>query len=531
MLKTVIFNFNCLIIIFCLLLSVGGRIFADNNPTHLLSSGQITIVNSNSFLFSPPAPNTPEWETYWQALRDKLVAKEFNLDTWKKQTASYFQENSFNVVHLQLWDTILRQTPEFQGDLLMYAGVFAFQSLIKEVQKPIPSPIAISLSSQFLLKSIDNLKETQIIQLAEMADAELKNKPIRLEQMWSTFLQQITSSGSVPGPDTMSPIYETVIYLCMALTAYLPPNKFMNDVQLSEPMKSFYNDFNILIFDGGILTEPHYHSLRSILSCFPPKLHNIKMIIFPDKVGVSATRLFIPLQYGIVTDLPFLPMEVMSNPIEFPARYGAQVAPEFSMQAVVQIVRAIQFVQFRLRPELLLRRNALLMNARGRNYNYTRPAIRPEVYFNNPDELLPLSSYLWLLNSEKVLQMAGDLLKIRQYFATDVYLLLADMLSEGKNTTLTFFMDETGYLTVREAPVLRAPIDEGYPAVITILPERFPPSFNIKQTTSGYSSGVVDLQNTSIQQNSSFTSGFTTPEQSNLPNPANTSISIETKGN
>ncbi len=528
MLKTKIFNS---FIIFYFLLSFFIRqVFADDNPVPL-SSGQTTSVNSDLLLFSLPDPNSPEWGTYWQALRDILVAKEFTLEIWKKKTASYFEENSFNVAHLQLWDTIIRQTPEFQSDLLMYAGVFAFQSLIKEVQKPIPSPIAISLSSQFLLKSIDNLKETQIIQLAEITDAELKNKPIRLEQIWSTFLRQITSSGGIPSPDTQSHLHETVIYLCMALTAYLPPNKFMNDVQLPEPMKSFYNDFHILLFDGGILTAPHYHSLRSIFSCFPPKLHNIKIVIIPDTVGVSATRLFVPLQYGIVTDFPYLPMEVVSDPIEFPVRYGTQVAPEFSMQAGVQVVRAIQFVQFRLRPELLLRRNALLINARGRNYNYIRPTIRPEVYFNNPDELFPLSSYLWILNSEKVIQMAGDLLKIRQHFVTDVYLLLADMFSEGKNTTFTFFMDESGYLTVREAPVMRAPIDEGYPAVITILPERFPPSFSIKETISGYSSGTVDLQNTSIQQNSSFFSGFTPPGQSTSSHPANTSISIGTKGN
>lgn len=514
---------------FCFLSLLANQTSAENNPTNSLSSGQ--TIPTEHFLSSLPEPNTPEWETYRQTLKDKLIKKEFTLDTWKKQTEVYFEENTFTPAHIQLWDTIIHQTPEFQSDLLMYATVYALQALIKEVSKPNPFPPAISLSSQFLLKSIDTLKETQIIQLAEMADTELKKNPVRLEQLWNIFLQQITSTGEIPAPLTVAPKYEAVIYLCMTLTVFLPPNKFMDAVQLPEPMKDFFKDYKILIFDGGVLTEAHYHSLRSIFSCFPPKLHNIRMIIIPERVGISATQLFIPLQYGIVTDIPFLPMEVISNPNEFPVRYGTQSAPEFSMQVTVQIIRAIQFVQFRLRPELLLRRNALLINAKGRNYNFTRPAIRPEIYFNNPDELLPLSSYLWILNSEKVLQMAGDLLKIRQYFPTDVYLLLADILSEGKNTTLTFYMDETGYLTVREAPVMRAPIDEGYPAIITILPERFPPSFSIKETTSGYGSGTVDLQNISIQQNSSFTSGFTTPGQSNLPNPANTNISIETKGN
>lgn len=529
MLKKIFIYLNNSLISFFFFVLFTGEIFAENNPISPLPSIQTNITTTATFL--PPDPNTEEWSVFWQALREKLIAKEFTLETWKKQIALYFEENILTMAHLQAWDTIIRQTPEFHSDLLMYATVFATQSILKEVQKQVPNLLSISLSSQFLLRSIDDLKDAQIVQLSEMMDSELKKTPVRLEQIWNVSIQQFLSAGSLPSTDTLAPIYESLIYLCMVLSTYLPSNKFINDIQLPEPMKGFFNEFNILIFDGGILTEAHYHSLRSIFSCFPPKLHNIRMIIIPEKVGVSATQLFVPLQYGIVTDLPFLPMEVMSNPIEFPVKYGTQIAPEFSMQVVTQIIRAIQYVQFRLRPELLLRRNALLMSAGTRNYNYTRPTIRPEVYFNNPDELLPLSSYLWMLNTEKVLQMAGDLLKIRQYFMTDVYLLLADLLSEGRDTTLTFFMDETGYITVREAPVVRAPIDEGYPAVITILPERLPPSFVVKEKSAEYGSGSVDLQNPSVLQGGNFSSGFNSPAPNNPDTSQEKRISIETKGN
>ena len=511
------------------LLLIPPQGFCEANETTSSPAG--VLASSSSFLWTPPEPNTMEWETYWQTLRDKLVAKEVSLDTWKKQWTIYFKDNSFTVFHLQAWDSLLQRTPEFESDLLVYASVFILQSLLQEVQKQIPSFTSISLSSQFLLKTIDNLKESQMIQLTEMTDSELKKNPIQLERMWNILLQQFLSSGGIPNPNVLAPMYESVIYLCMLLSAYLSPNKFLTNVQLPEPMKSFFNDFNILIFDGGILTEPHYHSLRSIFSCFPPKLHNIKIIIIPERVGVSATQLFIPLQYGIVTDLPFIPMEIMSNPMEFPMRYGTQIAPEFSMQAVVQVIRAIQYVQFRIRPELPFRRNALLMNARIRNYNYIRPTIRPEVYFSNPDELIPLSSYLWILNSEKALQMANDLLKIRQYFTTDVFLLLADMLSEGKNATLTYYMDESGYLTVREAPVIRAPIDEGYPSVITILPERAVPSFSVKEGRDSYVLDLTEKLNPSIQQGERFSSGFNSPSPGNTNNPTDGQISIETKEN
>ncbi len=503
--------------------------FAENvnsmpSPTNLNSS-------LPAVLLPPPDPNSLEWETYWQTLRDKLVAKEVTLSTWKKQTAIYFEENSFNPIYLQLWDTILRQTPEFQSDLFMYATVFGIQSLIKEVQKTPPNPFSIVLSSQFLLKNLESLKESQIIQIAEIIEEDLKKKPIPLEKLWNALTQQLNITGNTPDTINLSQAYETIIYLCITLSAYLPANKLTGVVQLPEPMKSFYNDFYIFIFDGGILTESHYHSLRSIFSCFPPRLHNIRMILFPERIGISATRLYIPPQYGIVTDLSFLPMEVMSNPMEFPVRYGNQIAPEFSIQTAIQIIRAIQFVQFRLRPELLFRRNALLMNAKARNYNYTRPTIPPEVYFNNPDELLPLSSYLWILNTEKTLQMISDLLRIRQFFTNDVYLLLADMLSGGRDVTLTFFMDETGYLSVREAPVIRAPIDEGYPAVMTILPDRFMPTFKIKEGREDTTSGITNFQNTSIQQGSNFSSGFSQPIEGNTKETSEANVLIEMKGN
>jgi len=496
------------------------------SPNQSLTSTDLDFSN-----FSPPNPGTLEWETFWQEWRDKLILKRIDLNTWVKQVSIYFKSYPFTPAHLEMWDVIIQQTPEFQSDLLMYATVFVSLSLLSEVHKQTPLPAPLVLSSQFLLKNLGNLKESQISQLVDIIDSELKKTPVQLTQLWDTLVGQSVPAGISPTPDTLASLHEAMIYLCMCLTAYLPPGKFLSGVQLPEPMRGFFSDFNILLFDGGMFTEAHYRSLRSIFSCLPPGLHDIKMMIVPEGVGVSATRLLIPPQYGIVTDMPFLPMEVMSNPAEFPPNIGAQVAPEFSLQAVVQIVRAIQHVQFGLRPELLFRRNTLLMEARPRNYNYIRRTIRPEVYFNNPDELLPLSSYLWFLNSENTLKMANDLLKIRQHFVTDVYLLLADMLSEGRSVTLTFYMDETGYLSVREAPVIRVPIDEGYPAVISILPERIVPSshFNIEKMDNILIPDESLIQPT--QQGGDFKSGFSVPVPKEVDIPLNEQIIIEPRGN
>jgi len=504
-----------------------------NNQVESISQNQsLSIADVSTLNFLPPTPGTLEWDTFWRELRDKLILKRIDLDTWGKQVSAYFKTYPYTPAHSEMWDVMIQQTPEFQSDLLMYASVFASLSLLNEVHKQAPLPASIILPSQYLLQNIANLKESQISQLVEIINSELKKTPIQITQLWDTLVGQSVPAGVTPAPGALAPLHEAIIYLCMCLTAYLPPRGFLSGVQLPEPMRGFFSDFNILLFDGGMYSEAHYRSLRSIFSCLPPGLHNIRIIIVPDGIGISATKLLIPSQYGIVTDMPFLPMDVMSNPAEFLPYLGAQVAPEFSLQSVVQIVRVIQHVQFGLRPELLFRRNTLLRRASPRNYNYIRRTIRPEVYLNNPDELLPTASYLWFLNSEKVLKMANDLLKIRQHFITDVYLLLADMLSEGRNVTLTFYMDETGYLTVREAPVIRIPIDDGYPAVISILPERIVPSppFNIERTENILIPHEPLIQ--PIQQDENFKSGFSPPapnEENNAP--LTEQIIVEPKGN
>lgn len=503
------------------------------SPINAVSNSSGLDLSSDIIDFSPPELGTLEWETYWRELREKLISKTLTLTAWEKQVASYFEANSYDLKHTQLWDIILQQTPEFQSELLLYSAMFVSIGMISEVQKQNPNAISVLLASQFLLKLSEYVKENQVAQLADIINIRAKKTSIRLTTLWNSFIGQVSTTTDEPiSPQISASLHETIIYFCLAMLAFLPPNKFSAVVQLPEPMRGFFNDHGILVFDGGMLTEPHYRSLKSIFQCLTSKLHNIQVIIVPDGVGISATKILASTRNGIVVDIPFLPMELMSNPMEFPQHIGPQVAPEFSLGAVVQIVKAIQWTQFKLRPELLFRRNAILMNARTRGYNYTRPTIRPELYFSAPDELLPMSAYLWFLNSEKTLQMTNELLKLRQYFATDVYLLLADMLSEGRDVTLTFYMDETGFLSVREAPVIRAPIDEGYPSIISILPDRLVPTFDKKSDNDNKTPYSDEIINQPITQNAPFNSGFDSPndEEKTKLTPRD-QIIIQPKGN
>ncbi len=436
-------------------------------------------ITEDIALYTPPEVGSPEWEEYWRRLRDAILTGSIPISNWKNSLSKYFSQNPYTPAHLQAWEAIFQDQKEYSNEIVLYSTTFHIIALLEEVKKPYPIPDAILLSGKWLFQSIDFVKESQRTQIISIIDEYLKKSSLRIDDLWKKLTQTISISAEntgVPFPHIPQILYETIIYLCLTFDAYLPPKEFTKYIFLPEPMLSFYRDTGVLLFEGGLLSDMHYRSLVSILSSFPPTLHQIQAIIVPESMGgISATRLWIPSNYGVIIDIPFIPMDIMSNPDEFPFRIGKQIAPEFSLQAVVQIIRAIQWVQFRLRPELVIRRERLLLSMNPRAYNYVRQTVHPSIFLSSPNELLPQAGYVWCLNTDKALQMANDLLRVRQHFATDVFMLLADLLSEGRDVTLTFYMNEEGILNVREAPVIRMPIDEGFPAVVGISPERIIP--------------------------------------------------------
>ncbi len=142
---------------------------------------------------------------------------------------------------------------------------------------------------------------------------------------------------------------------------------------------------------------------------------------------------------------------------------GQPVAPEFTLEAAVQLMRLIQSVQFGQRPELVHRRNTILNTAGLEPTRYLRRFIPPAVYQANPDELAPLTSYLYFLDSERAFFMAMELLGYRENQAIDAVMLVADVLSGGGNTTLLLHIDPAGIVTSEPASIRRTQMEPGLP--------------------------------------------------------------------
>jgi hypothetical protein len=225
-------------------------------------------------------------------------------------------------------------------------------------------------------------------------------------------------------------------------------------LRLPNWMRTFWEPTGILVFDNGALTPAQLTSLESLVRHIPPELHLITALIVPEATGID------PARPGIVTAgqlvyISAIPLERLTNPEEFIRHTGQPIAPEFTVMAAQQILRAVQTVQFTRRPWLVGRRDTILARARDHRERYLRRFVPPAAYLDRPDELLPQTGYLWFIDSVAAFWMALDYARLREREAMEAVLLLADVLSNGGNTTLLFATDPAGQVTSMETPITR----------------------------------------------------------------------------
>ena len=164
---------------------------------------------------------------------------------------------------------------------------------------------------------------------------------------------------------------------------------------------------------------------------------------------------------GEVAVVPPIPMDRLSDPAEFTWGDGDEpVAPLFTLTAAQEVLRAVQAVQFARRPDLEARRDALLTYAGSDQGLYLRRFIPAELYLERPEAFLPAVGFLWFLNSERTFQMALDEQRHAMMEILDSLLVVADLLSGGRDTTCIFATDPEGRVARRETPIARTRVTE-----------------------------------------------------------------------
>jgi hypothetical protein len=436
------------------------------------ASGEWTEATSATVLEAltragAPPPAGAETDPVAEAadtLKNELLAVDLKMADWQKICRTFFEAHPFTPNHGALWVRLIDAAGEGHERAAQLSGVFAAEGVAAALGAFPPEFPSLRESLQWLDYIASGLEEKGRVPVSDALRAALTKSPPDLVGMMRV--------GPVAGPEGLAPgnppeVIAAAMQICLTLMQYARPSDLNAWLRLPADMRIFYEGTGILLFDNGALGPLQLESLESLFRAVPRELHQVAAIIVPEGMQIDATAAMLNAP-GVILNIFAIPMDLFSDPTEFSRRAGPQAAPEFTLSAAAQLMRAIQFAQFSRRPELPFFRDQILGAAGLRPERYLRPYVAPETYLNNPDELLPLTAVLWFLNSQKALAMASDLLVLNQRPPMETLMLLADVLSGGGPTTLIFNTDEMGRVSGREVSIQRVLTAAGPPAVVGV---------------------------------------------------------------
>ena len=373
-------------------------------------------------------------------------------DDWQGLFHTFFETHAFTDTLAQFWDYSLRHDQGRGPRLALVSGFCAGAALARGLVQLTATAETVDYASlmnalrwpERLLPALDaQQRRTVFSALVESLDGAKADL---------TALLRPTTDG---GP----PRTRLAMQLALTLGAYAGRSPHRRDaldeaLRLPNDMRTFWRSHGILLFDNGALEVPQLLSLDNLVRLVPPQLHAIRAFVVPGAVPVPGL-----VSVGQIVSIPPVPIDAVTDRAEFDLRGPRPVAAQFTVNAAVQIVRAIQDVQFSRRPWLAERRDALLERARVRRVNYIRRTVPPEVYQDDPDELLPSTAYLWFIDSPAAFQVALDYGRSKERGALTALLLLADLLSNGTDTSLMFTIDPQGGVTGDVIAIERADLD------------------------------------------------------------------------
>jgi hypothetical protein len=243
------------------------------------------------------------------------------------------------------------------------------------------------------------------------------------------------------------------IQLCLTASDYIGDRKTVSGLlKLTGPGLLFWESFGIFLFDNGVLNAAQGESLRSILTGTPRELHDIIAIVVPEGTGSNPTLSQLRTWRQIVYISP-IPMDQFTEPAIF--EFARSTAPLFTANAAQQLTRAIQEVQFEKRPFLAVRRASILSQTPAREAYFLQRSLPPEVYFQQPGELLPKLAGMYFVDTKAALEQALVQLGLGAPQALNQFLLFADMMSGGTSTTVSYLCDADGRVGASVVPVGR----------------------------------------------------------------------------
>ncbi|MDZ4861470.1 MAG: hypothetical protein SGI88_21055 [Candidatus Hydrogenedentes bacterium] len=369
-------------------------------------------------------------------LHGRLADPAVPVETWRKDFQEYFRDGVFTTPLGLFWDFAVR---DFTGEDRAHAAIVSAICACEAVKAALPRvhelPAAyesLTLSFRWLEHVYPAIAPNGRVTIFDALDQSLSGVGL------ATIAQQRSR-------------YAFYIQAGLTLRAYAigdagARQRLAAVLGLQGGPQIIWQTHGILLFDNNAYSVHHIASLSSVLNAIPRDLHAIQAIIVPEATGINAGAGFVSA--GQVLYLPYIAMDLYTSRHEFIEGPGP-VAPIFTVTVAQEIVRAVQAVQFVNRPELAFRRDVILANAGQNATRYLRHyrMVSPSVYWSNPDELLPALAYVYFIDSRAAFQMAIMLFALKEEEPIDQFLLLADLLSGGSNTSSLYATTPDGAVT------------------------------------------------------------------------------------
>lgn len=237
------------------------------------------------------------------------------------------------------------------------------------------------------------------------------------------------------------------------------PEKVGDWIKAPTPALRAYQTTGMWIFDDGLLPPAAFTSLLSLVSAAPQALTGMSAVVcLPYPVPLRVP--------GAVAAPPPTPWDAWTAPVALPPALLPSV-PLFTGAALRQTAEMIQAKELARRPELVQGGRELF----GANMERVNSPFRQWLSaagVRGPGDFYAALGALWMVNSRLMLDAAAALYQAGEFEPIAAALLVADLFSNGGDTTLLFETNPAGVVSSRQAALRRAVLPTGRPYVTGI---------------------------------------------------------------
>lgn len=234
------------------------------------------------------------------------------------------------------------------------------------------------------------------------------------------------------------------------------PEKVGDWIKAPTPALRAYQTTGMWIFDDGLLPPAAFTSLLSLVSAAPQMLTGMSAVVcLPYPVPLRVP--------GAVAAPPPMPWDAWTAPVALPPALLPSV-PLFTGAALRQTAEMIQAKELARRPELVQGCKELF----GANMERADSPFRQWLSaagVRGPGDFYAALGALWMVNSRLMLEAAASLYHAGEFEPIAAVLLVADLYSNGGDTTLLFETNPAGVVSSRQAALRRAVLPTGRPFV------------------------------------------------------------------